>query len=127
MQPGVIRILLARLSSPLLDLVLAGLLLAALAALALAGPAIAGEAGPKVPPVPWQYLPADGGEAGLPQSPAGLRGLTAFELVVREADDGVRWHGLFFRAGDGLRIGAEGSFNPASGGLWAIFSLKLDF
>ena len=41
MQPGVLRILLARLSPPLFDLVLAGLLLAVLAALALAGPAIA--------------------------------------------------------------------------------------
>ena len=99
----------------------------ALAALVPAGPAIAGEVGADVPEAPWHRLTADGGEAGFRQYPAGFRGLTGFELVLREADDGVPRRGLFFRVGDRLRIGAQGSFDPGSGNLRAIVALKLDF
>jgi hypothetical protein len=108
----------------LLRLVLSGL---SLAALAPVGPAIAGEVGVEVPAVAWQRLPTDDGEVGFRRYPAGFRGLTGFELVLREADDGVPWRGLFFRVGGGLRIGAQGSFEPGSGNLRAIIALKLNF
>jgi len=98
-----------------------------LAALVPVGPAIAGEVGTGVSPAPWLPLPADDGEAGSRHYPAGFRGSTAFEFVLWEADDGVPWRGLFFRAGDGLRIGAQGSLDPGSGNLRAIVALKLDF
>ncbi len=124
MQPGVLRFLLFRLRPALFSLALSGL---ALAALVPVGPAIAGEVAAEVLAVPWQRLPADGWEDGFRQYPAGFRGLTEFELVLREADDGVPWRGLFFRAGDGLRIGAQGSFEPGSGNLRVIVALKLDF
>ena len=127
MQPGVRRfllILLAPLRPAWFGLVLAGLMLAAPAPV---GTANAGEVGADAPPVPWHRLPADDRQAGVGQYLAGFRGLTGLGLASREADDGVPWHGLFLRAGDGLRIGAEGSFNPGSGGLRAIVALKLDF
>ncbi len=119
MQPGVRRFLLVRLRPALSGLVLA--------ALAPVGPAIAGEAAADVPPVTWHRLPADDGEAGFRRSPAGSRGLTGLEFVLREADEGVPWRGFFFRAGDGLQIGAQGSLDPGSGNLRAIVVLKLDF
>ena len=116
MQPGVRRFLLARLRPALL-----------LAALAPVAPALAGEVAADAPAAPWQRLPADDGEAGFRHYPAGFRGRTGFELVLREADEGVPWRGLFFRAGGGLRIGAQGSFDAGSGNLRAIVALKLDF
>ena len=124
MQPGVLRFLLFRLRPALFSLALSGL---ALAALVPVGPAIAGEVVAEVLAVPWQRLPADGWEDGFRQYPAGFRGLTEFGLVLREVDDGVPWRGLFFRAGDGLRIGAQGGFDFDSGDLRAIVALKLDF
>jgi hypothetical protein len=124
MQPGVLRFLLFRLRPAPFSLVLAGL---ALAALVPVSPAIAGEVAADVPPVPWHHVLPDDGEAGFLQSPAGFRGLTGLEPVLREADDGVPWRGLFFHAGDGLRIGAQGSFDPGSGNLRAMVALKLDF
>ena len=124
MQPGILRFPRFRLRPASFSLVLAGLMLAACAPV---GPANAGEVVAEVLAVPWQRLPAGGGEAGFRQYPAGFRGLTEFELVLREADDGVPWRGLFFRAGDRLRIGAQGSFEPGSGNLRVIVALKLDF
>jgi hypothetical protein len=127
MQPGVRHFLLARLCPALSDLVLACLLLAALAALVLAGPAIAGEVTAEGPAAPWRRLPADGGEAGFSQNPAGFRGLLGFEFSPREGGAGASWHGVFFRAGGGLRIGAQGSLDSGSGNLRAIVALKFDF
>ena len=124
MQRSVCRFLLLCLRPALFNLVLAGLVFAALVP---AAPAIAGEVGAGVPAVPWHRLPADDGEAGFRQDRAGFRGLTGLGFVLRQADEGVPWPGLFFRAGDGLWIGAQGSFNPGSGDLGAIAALKLDF
>jgi hypothetical protein len=124
MQPGVLRFLLVRLRPAPFSLVLAGL---ALAALAPVGPAIAGEVGVGVPAVPWHRLPAGDGEAGFQQDPAGFLGLTGLEFVLLEVDEGVPWRSLFFRAGDGLRIGAQGSLDPGSGNLRAMVVLKLNF
>ncbi|MHA1530255.1 MAG: hypothetical protein ACTSVG_14635 [Alphaproteobacteria bacterium] len=98
-----------------------------LAVLIPAGPAIAGEGTAGVSAPPWQRLPADDEEAGFRPDSAGLRGLTGFGPVLREADYGAPWRGLFFHAGRGLRIGAEGAFDPGFGHLRAIVALKLDF
>ena len=119
MQPGVRRLVLFRFGS-----VLSGLVFAALVPV---GPAIAGEVGAGGPAVPWYRLPADDGEAGFRQSPTDFQGLAGFEFVLREADEGMSSRGLFFRAGDGLWIGAQGSIDLGSGDLSAIFALKLDF
>ncbi len=119
MQPGVRRFLLVRLRPALSGLVLA--------ALAPVGPAIADEVGVDVPPVSWHHILPDDRAAGFRQDPAGSWGLTGFEFSPWEADEGVPWRGLFFRAGDGLRIGAQAIFEPGSGNLRAIVALKLDF
>ncbi len=124
MQPGVLRFPRFLLRSAPFSLVLSGLVFASLVPV---GPAIAGEVTTVVPAVPWHRLPADGGEAGFRQYRAGFQDLAGFEFVLREADESVPWRGLFFRAGDGLRIGAQGSFEPGSGNLRAIVALKLDF
>ncbi len=104
--------------------VLSGLVFAALVPV---GPATAGEVGAADSAVPWHRLPADDGEAGFRQSPTDFRGLAGFEFVLREADQGSPSRGLFFRAGDGLRIGAQGGIDFGSGDLRAIVTLKLDF
>ena len=127
MQPRVRRFLLARLCPVLSDLVLGGLLLVALAALVLAGPAIAGEVTTGVPAAPWQRLTADSGDIGPSQYPIDFPGLTGSDFFLRKADDGGLWRGFFFGAGGGLRIGAQGSFDPGSGNLRAMIALKLDF
>jgi len=98
-----------------------------LAALVPAGLAIAGEAPTGIPALPWQRLPADDGGAGFRPDPAGFWGLTGLEPVLREADDGASWRGLYFRAGRGLRVGAEGAVDPGFSHLRAIVALKLDF
>ena len=119
MQPGVRRLVLFRLGP-----VPSGLVFAALVPV---GPAIAGEVGAGGPAVPWHRLPADDGEAGFRQHSTDLFGLAGFEFVLREADEGAPSRDLFFRAGDGLRIGAQGGFDFDSGDLRAIVALKLDF
>ena len=119
MQSGFHRLVPFRLGPALSGLVFA--------ALVPVGPALAGEVGAGAPAVPWLGLPADGGEAGVWQSPTEFRGLAGFEFFLREADEGMFSRGLFFRAGDGLRIGAQGSLDLDSGDLSAIFALKLDF
>ena len=119
MQPGFRRLVLVPVRP-----VLSGLVFAALVPV---GPAIAGEVGAGVTAVPWHRLPADDGDAGFSQYPTEFRDLTGFEFSPREGDEGVPRRGLFFRAGDGLRIGAQGSFDPGSGDLHAIVALKLDF
>ena len=124
MQPGVLRFPRFLLRPAPFSLVLSGLMLAALAPVE---PAIAGEVGADVPPVPWHQILPDDGEASFRQNPDGFQGLTGLELVLREADNGVPWRGLFFRAGDRLRIGAQGSLDSGSGNLRAIIALKLDF
>ena len=124
MPPDVLRFLLFRLRPAPFSLVMSGL---AFAALVPVGPAIAGEVTTVVSAVPWHRLPADGGEAGSRDYSAGLWGLQGFEFLPWEAVESMPWRGLFFRAGDGLRIGAQGSFEPGSGNLRAIVALKLDF
>ena len=124
MHPGILRFPRFRLCPASFSLVLAGLMLAAFAPV---GPAIAGEVTTVVTAVPWHRLPADGGEAGSRDYSAGLWGLQGFEFLPWEVDESMPWRGLFFRAGDGLRIGAQGSFEPGSGNLRAIVALKLDF
>ncbi len=119
MQHGTLRF-----SRCLLRPVLFGLMFAALIP---AGPAVAGEAPTGVYALPWQRLLADNGGAGFRPGPTDLRGLTGVEPLVREAADGVPWRGLYFRAGRGLRVGAEGAFDPGFGDLRAIVALKLDF
>jgi len=104
--------------------VLPGLLLAALAPV---GPTIADQVTTDVPAVPWHGLAADTGEAAFPRYPAGLPGATEFEFLLRETGDRLPLRGLFFRTADGLRVGAQGSFDPHSGDLRAIFALQLDF
>ena len=119
MQPGFRRLVLFRLGP-----VLSGLVFAALVPV---GPAISGEVGAGVPAVPWHRLPADDGEAGFWQYPANFSERAGFEFVLRETVEGVPSRDLFFRAGDRLRIGAQGGFDFDSSDLRAIVSLKLDF
>ena len=119
MQPGICRLFLFRLSPALSGL--------ALAALVPVGSAIAGEVAAGGPAMLWHHLQVDDGGAGVSHYPRDFRGLMGFEFSPREVGEGVTWRGLFFRAGDGLRIGAQGSFEPGSGNLRAIVALKLDF
>ncbi len=97
------------------------------AALVPVGPAIAGEVAVGDPAVLWQHLPEGGRDAGFSQYPADFRDWTGFGFSPWGADGGAPWRGLFFRAGDGLRIGAQGSLDPGSGDLRAVVALKLDF
>lgn len=97
------------------------------AGLVAAAPATAGELAPEGQPVPWQRLPADGGATSFSQNPPGIPGLRGLEFSPRDAWDGVARHGLFFRAGDGVRIGAQGEIGAGFDSLLAIFALRLDF
>ncbi len=118
------RILLTRLCPALSGVVLSGL---ALAAITPAEPAIAGEVEAGVSAVPWGHASPEGDETGFAQFPAGFQSSQRFGLSLREADESLPSDGLFFRTGDGLRIGGQGSYDPGSGDLRAIVALKLDF
>jgi hypothetical protein len=124
MTPGVLRFPRFLPGPARFGLVLSGLMLAAPVPV---GPAGAGEIGAGVSAAPWQGPPAGGGEAGFQPDPAGFPGLAALEFVIRETDEGAPSRGLFFRAGDGLRLGAQGSFDSGSGDLRALIALRLNF
>ena len=69
-----------------------------------------------------------GGDATVPLTgwanwPAG----TGLEFIWGEADGELYPAGLFFRASPGIRIGAQGSFDPGSSELRAVVAFKLDF
>ena len=118
MHPGLRRLVLFRLGP-----VLSGLVFAAPV---LVGPAIASEVGEGVPAMPWHLLPADDGD-GIQQYPMDFWGRAGFEFVLRETVEGVPARDLFFRAGDGLWVGAQGGFDLDTSDLRAIVSLRLDF
>ena len=75
----------------------------------------------------WHRLPADDEEPGFRQYPRDFWGRAGFEFVLREVVEGAPARDLFFRAGDRLGIGAQGSYDFDSNDLRAIVSLKLEF
>ena len=99
----------------------------ALAVLVAVGPAMGDEVTAGAPPSPWHRLSPGGSDVGFQPDPAGLRDLPVTPFFLRRAERLLSSRGLFFDAAEGLRIGAQGSFNPGSGNLRAIVCLKLEF